>query len=364
MCAMKSEELFFLFCIAAAIVICGCLSTSANPTISTAAQGIATISHDHQNSTGSSQHPVTVDRQGRVIQLSKPAQRIIVTNSDAAKVLMLLGAQDQIVGISDSVKKNPATSVLGDKPSVGDYATPDPEKLAALNPDLVIFYSSDSPRNLDLINQANITYAFFDCYKVDKLNDDIRSVGILTGKQARADEFISFVNSTMDLIKNRTQSIPPAKKQRVYFETGTDYTAAGTDSGGDLIIRSAGGQNIAGDTGVQWPKVSQEWIVAQNPDVIIKNAPSYDSEDNFSATVNEVMERPGFQNISAVRNHRVYAFSGNLLYGPPSVISITYLAKILYPDQLADLDPNQIFNEYSTRFFPGANQQKIVYPDI
>ena len=360
---MKSEELFLLFCIAAAIVFCGCLSDSAHPTISSASQEIASVSLGNQNSTGSSLHPVTVDRQERVIQLSKPAQRIIVTNSDAAKVLILLDAQDQIVGISDSVRKNPVTSVL-DKPSVGDYSTPDPEKIVALNPDLVIFYSSDAPKNLDLIQQANITYAFFDCYKVDRLNDDIRSLGILTGKQERADEFITFVNSTMDLIKNRTQSIPPDKKQRVYFETGTDYTAAGTDSGGDLIIRSAGGQNIAGDTGVQWPKVSQEWIVAQNPDVIIKNAPSYDSADNFSATVNEIMKRPGFQNISAVKNHQVYAVSGNLLYGPPSVVSISYIAKILYPDQLADLDPNQIFNEYSTRFFPGANQQKIVYPDI
>lgn len=365
-CALlKPEKIVMYLCIAGILLISGCLmqpigsQTGATSSVAHATQ----VDQDKENSTITTNSIVVHDHQGRVIQLSAPAQRIVVTNTDVAKTLMILGAQNQIVGISESIKKNPLTSVLN-KSSVGEYSVPDPEKIIALHPDLVIFYSSDSPRNLDLLEQANITYAFFDCYKVDSLNDDIQALGVLTGKQERAAEFIAFTNNVMDTIKNRTKSLSPEKIQRVYYETGSEYTAAGTDSGGDLLIRSAGGENVAGITGTQWPKVNPEWVVTQNPDVIIRIASSDSSGDILKAVVEETKQRPGFQNISAVKNNRVYAISANLLYGPSSVVSISYIAKILYPNQFTDLDPNQILMEYSTRFFPEADREKIVYPDV
>jgi iron complex transport system substrate-binding protein len=103
-------------------------------------------------------------------------------------------------------------------------------------------------------------------------------------------------------------------------------------------------------------QVSPEWIIAQDPEIIIKTG----GIDRYS----EIMNRQGFDQISAVRNERVYVLNSSLIYGPRDVIGRVYLAKIFYPDLFSDISPDQILDEYAGEFVPGANKTCPVYPPI
>jgi iron complex transport system substrate-binding protein len=59
-----------------------------------------------------------------------------------------------------------------------------------------------------------------------------------------------------------------------------------------------------------------------------------------------VIDRPGGKDIDAVKNGRVYVLYGPLIDGARHIIGVSYLAKIFYPDLLADFDPEEIHQKY------------------
>ena len=94
------------------------------------------------------------------------------------------------------------------------------------------------------------------------------ALGMITGKEKKADELAAYVSSITSLVKTRVSGVSDDSRPRVYFELG-DFSAAANQSGGDWLINTAGGRNTAENSTVQWVKVTPEWIIAQNPDVII-----------------------------------------------------------------------------------------------
>ncbi len=72
-------------------------------------------------------------------------------------------------------------------------------------------------------------------------------------------------------IESVVSEIPDDQKKRVYYEwcTGT-YKAYGSGTGGHEALTGAGAINVAAElTGC--PEVDPEWVIEQNPDIIIKN---------------------------------------------------------------------------------------------
>jgi len=59
-----------------------------------------------------------------------------------------------------------------------------------------------------------------------------------------------------------------------------------------------------------------------------------------------IIDRPGGEDIDAVRNGRVYVLYSPLIDGARHSIGVSYLAKIFYPDLLADIGPEEIHQKY------------------
>lgn len=300
-------------------------------------------------------HPVTQPQ-----NLTVPVQRIIVTNADAAEMLLALGAQDRIVGVSDTVKNHP---VLGPRftgiESIGSWQAPDIEKIIALNPDAVISYSTYLPKNVDKITASEIPLYTIDCYKIDTLASDTRQLGRLTGKEQAAENYIAFLERYETLVQSRVKNIRDRESPRVYFESYADYSALTMGSGGDLLVTMAGGSNIAGLLPVASPKVNAEWVYAENPDVIIKVAASGKNVTELREIREKITGRTGIANTSAVRNGQVFVLSSSIVYGPRSVIGLVYIAKILHPDEFRDVQPAGILDEYAGTFVARANTTPV-----
>ena len=106
------------------------------------------------------------------------------------------------------------------------------------------------------------------------------------------------------------------------------------------------------------PEVDAEWIITQNPDVIIFSASTryvgYDVTDSseVKALIDDFLSRPEFAEVNAVKNKRVYVVSHSyILCGVASgLIGSTYYAKWLYPERFADIYPQVMHQEFVTKF--------------
>ncbi len=285
-------------------------------------------------------------------------ERIVVLNTDAVKVLVALGVADRIVGMVDK-KADIFPSLLKDIPEVGMFDKPNIEAIVQLNPDIVIAYdrwpSEDSLE--DRLLPMGIKVLRVACYKINSLTRDIKILGKLVSREKRAKEFSDFLQKYLNLISERTKGI--AQKVKVYQEYN-DYCTVSGGSGGDEILKIAGVENIASGFRIPFPEVSAEWVLAKNPDVIIKVPYSgiEVNEDIFRKLIN----RPGWSELKAVKENKVHLISYEVWAGPKAIIGALYLAKWSYPDIFSDINPKVIHKELVKNFYNEDLKKVYVQP--
>lgn len=304
------------------------------------------------------------DSSGKVITLPNPAERVVCLNSDAAEALVALGAGNKIVGLTESTMED--TALMKHLPkamSVGDWQTPGVERILALKPDAVISYSSSKPKNADQLINAGINLIYLDCYKFNTLEHDITAIGTMIGAEDKAKTYIEFLNKWEDEVVSRTANISAEKIPAAYIEGYSDYSAQGKDSGIDILMGIARGKNLAADLGEQWPKVTPEWVISENPDIIIKTA-SLKPDKTLAQVRESVLTRTGFESLDAIKNKQVYVLNGDLIFGSRSPAGLVYLAKALHPDECKELNPVDVLNEYAAEFVSGVETGDYYSPAL
>lgn len=308
---------------------------------------------------------------GRKLQVQRPA-RIVVLNTDAAEVICALGGEEDIVGVSESIACSHLLRKLWDRPSVGRWNSPSYERIAELDPDVVIAYRRHPGAELEeKLEPTGIKVARIDCYKMGTLFSEVEALGRMLGREEEAGELISFYRKYLKMIRKRLKRIRPEDRLRVYVESYTELTSVAEGSGGHEICSEAGGINIAGGEPVPYPKVSPEWVLEQDPQVIVKAVSSsvpfgYGGGDveRLEALRRDIMDRPGWEEMEAVKQGRVYLISSEIWAGPRAVVGIAYMAKWLYPEVFEDLDPEAIHREYLKRFLGSEYKGTFVWPKL
>jgi len=313
-----------------------------------------------------------IDSTGKKVDIPKPLKRIVVLNSDVAEIICALSAEDRVVGVTDSIAgENDFFKKLKDKPSVGRWNSPSFEKIAEVAPQVVIAYSRHpGPELEEKLEPTSIKVARIDCYKIESLDSDVKSLGAMVGKEKEAEEFVNFYTEYLKIIESRLSSLSPEERVKAYVESYSDYTSVAHGSGGHQICIMAGGINIATDEPVPYPKISAEWVLKKNPQIIIKavtnsKAPSgysMDEKGQLERLRAEIMNRPGFSEIDAVKNDRVYLIFADIWTGPRAFIGIIQMAKWFYPKLFKDLNPKLIHRRYLERLLGLKYKGTFVYP--
>ncbi len=306
------------------------------------------------------------DSLGRTVAVPCPPQRIVSVNSDVSEMICALGAADKIVGVADTAEFPP---LLKDKAKVGQAFTPSVEKILELKPDVVFGYGKFLKSELSQkIEAAGVPLVYLDCYKVSTLSQDIKTLGTILGKEKEAGEYVALFEKYLKQVTERTKGLKPEEKTPVYLEGYTDYSSNAAGSGGAEMIDLAGGRNIAATENVPYPTVSPEWVVGKNPQVIIKAASSKvvsgygASGEGMKKLREQIMSRPGWQQIKAVKDGRVYVISSEIYTGPRAPVGVSYFAKWLYPQFFTDLDPEAVHREFLSRFHGLEAKGAWVYP--
>lgn len=316
--------------------------------------------------TGEETELTVIDESGKIVTIEEPVERIVICHSMFAEVLKTLDAKDRIVGIpsymADYTILYPDLCRL---PTTGSTMTPDTEAIISLYPDLVIVYGSwaenlDEDLN-DIAPVIRLTYRPF-CNE-----EEIMMLGELVGKRNEAKELLDFFDQSLSTINDNVAKLSEEEKPRVYLEyseyrTLTKRSEPTKGSGAHEMLIMAGGINIASDITTDpdgGPFVDPEWVITQNPDIIIRRARSADASNGYTeddpaqmaALRESILNRPELADITAIKNGDVYCLSSDISAGGPSYwIGTIYMAKMIHPELFKELDPRAIHQEYLTRF--------------
>ena len=300
------------------------------------------------------------DSTGSEITIYRHIKRIVTLTSDQTEILRAIGASDRIMCVNEYVKDDPTFfPEFSNLTSAGTTFDPDLEVILRTNPDIVFTTKYPKPEKLeDKLTGTGIVVARFLFYKPSMMEEELKKIGYLLDAQNEAQKLIDHYNNATDPIEKRVSEIDTDQKVQVYFEWCSDYKVCGIDTGSGEVCAIAGGDNIAARLGAGVLKVDPEWIIEENPDVIVKLVTdsvascSYDEDDPvmMAAFRDSLMNRPGWSDLSAVEDGRVYLIAYDICPSPSYHVGATYMAKWLYPELFEDLDPAAIHREYLSEF--------------
>ncbi|MFZ7138067.1 MAG: ABC transporter substrate-binding protein [archaeon] len=311
--------------------------------------------------------PVTVtvvDVTDTEVTITKPVNRVVAMIG--AEFISALGCEDKIVGrvkLSTDEESILPQSVK-DLPVVGDTdSTASLELILELEPDLVIASQRLSEENRAALEAAGVA-VLEESSTYPRREDYIQNLAVILDAQEVADEFLDFESHYEDLIVERVSSLTDEEKPTVYFEWYKDWYSSGATGSYTEMIHTAGAINIAGDQNVSSMDVSAEFVVEENPDMIIRMLTFYDGEEleDFQALREGILTREALVDTDAVQNEEVYIIKNTALVGRRP-IGLLYLAKWFHPDLFDDIDPVAVHEEYVHKFFGTSVSGVFVYPD-
>ncbi len=337
-------------------------------------------------------YPLTItDTAGREVTFSMPVVRVIVTSSDAAEAVVMLGAADKVIGVSDTVqKKGYYFPELKGKQNIGKWNGLDFELIGQIakggeekiTPDIVVIGYSypDKPYGIFGVEKGlapfeNITAIALEFTKPENMTREIQILGQILGKEEEASDYINWYDEKSTAVEQAVESLNMPKVYAEWSSTA-DLSTLGKGSAFDGVLSVAKGYNVAKNLKDAYPKVGWEWVVTQNPDVIIKrqtqssdqtqigwqSEPSSDTA-KLQSVRNELLARSGASGISAIKSDRVYVMDWDVLNGLDQVVGITYLAKLLHPE--VDLDPASVHSEYLERLgLKYPEDRTFIYPEL
>ena len=224
--------------------------------------------------------------------------RIVSLGASATEILFAVGAGEQVVARTDFCNFPPEASKI---PSIGgfDGKTFSLESIISCKPDFVVLFKVMHDHLIEPLEKYGISYYVSDANTIEDVLKEITEIGKITGHEENALALVEEIQSSIEnlsLISNKT----------VYWEVwNAPYMTIGGTSFINELITKAGGKNIFADVEQSYPAVNEESIIARNPDVIFIPSDS-------PVTVEDVKNRSGWQDISAVKNNRIFKIDADI----------------------------------------------------
>ena len=247
-------------------------------------------------------------------------QRIVSLSPASTEILFAVGAENQIVAVSDFSDYPPQAQNL---PKVGgfDGKTLSLEKILSFNPDFVYLTNVMHNHLIPHFESLNIDYYLSDANSFEQVKNEILQIAKITGHTSTGENLVKKFDSAINKINSQNQLL---QKPTVYWEVwNSPFMSVGNSSFINDLIKTAGGINIFQEIAQAYPTVSEETIVAKNPQIII-------IPQNSGITVDSVKNRKGWSQIDAVKNDKIFIVDDNLLTRSGARIgdSAEYLANL------------------------------------
>ncbi len=306
---------------------------------------------------------VLTDNVGREVELPYPVTRAVVALRYNNELIRACGAIDNVIAADMNTAQDreywqnfDPEQVIGKSQKDLNY-----EKIIELNPEVIILPANGKYEEAEeKLTPFGIKVFIISGYDTFDFDNQIDNIGKMFDKEAQAQEFKKYYHDTLDYISTSLEGVD---KKTVYWESTKDYKTSFPGNYYYNMIVASGGENIFSDQaeGQSDSTVTPEEIVLRNPDFIFKHITPNDalkgtgvyvapSLEQREATIEEIKSRPGFDEITAVKDNNIYLMSQFGHGGASKLIGAVYMAKWMYPDELPELDPDAIFKEWLEKY--------------
>ncbi len=342
------------------------------------------------NAAHATDYPLTVtDMAGRTVTIAEEPQRIALQDGRDAAMMALLDRDaplHRVVVWNNILRRGdpngwklfadkwPAANDIPDM-GFGDNGQVDAEKLVANKPQLVVIQG----RALGSIKEAGVDKRLAELniplLVVDSFNkpvpDAATSVDLLgkvLNREKEAADYSGFYLAHLKHIQDVTATVSP--KARVFIEalagrSGPEQCCFTHGKvGWGPLVEAAGAVNIGAEL---LPKasgeVTLETVLAQKPDVYVMTGSQssrtgaalvpfgYGADPaKVSAALALLEKRPGFSALGAAQEGRVFGIWHGFYNHAYNIVGVEHLAKMAYPKQFADLDPDETFRTILAKF--------------
>lgn len=172
---------------------------------------------------------------------------------------------------------------------------------------MVFGYSTEAAQNLaDRLNDLGINTEIIFPQTVQQTMESIIRLGDLTGTGERAAALVAEMETAFADAAAATAELPAEDRPKVLMLLDLDSLyVAGTGTLENELIKAAGGVNIVETAG--YPQISEEAIIAGNPDIILCSFPFKDRI---------LSEKEAWKELTAVQAEAVYDLEGDLINRP------------------------------------------------
>jgi len=159
---------------------------------------------------------------------------------------------------------------------------------------------------------------------------EIKEISVILDVEEAGNTLIEDLEERIDLIKHKLKFFP-AKPKVALIEWLSPIMVAGNWI--PELVESAGGTPLLAENGKHSPFVEWQQIYDANPDILIVTPCGF----SIARTLQEIdllLNLPGWRDLEAVKNNRVYIADGNAYFnrsGPRIVDTIEILAEIITP---------------------------------
>ncbi|MEO9529114.1 ABC transporter substrate-binding protein [Roseibium sp.] len=337
---------------------------------------------------------VTVtDIAGRSVDVQVPAEKVILGEGRQIYFTAALDTDapfKRVVGWRDDFEKADNDGYhqylekypqMADLPTFGGMknGTFDIEQAVALEPDVIILNidakaATEDGGYIEKLAKVGIpvVYVDFRDKPMENTEPSMRLIGKIFGEEQKAEDFIAFRAAEIEKVTGKLAEQSNLTRPVVFVERAGGYSddccmSFGNENFGKMV-EIAGGVNMAGDIiPGTFGTVNPEQIIASNPDHVVVTGANWElyvpggnwvgvgsgaDPEVSSAKLANLMTRPGFTGIQAVKDDNVHAIWHQFYNSPYQFVAIQQIAKWLHPDLFEDMDPNATFQELHERFLP------------
>lgn len=257
--------------------------------------------------------PVSViDDQGSRVTLAAPAQRVISLAPHVTELAFAAGGGARLIAVDDNSDYPEAAKAL---PKAGSFRAIDLERIVAAKPDLLLVWlHGPSARQLEPLRQLGIPLFYSQPKRFADIPSNLRRIGQLLGSSAQAEQAARRFEQDLAALRQQQQG---KSKLSVFYQVWDKplYTLNGQHIVSDAIAL-CGGINIFARLPVTAPVVTDEAVIAANPQVILSAAMRHNDD-----LLKRWQRMPG---IAAVQNRQLHQVNGDLLNRPtPRMIAGT-----------------------------------------
>ncbi|WP_199639060.1 ABC transporter substrate-binding protein [Serratia sp. PAMC26656] len=335
-------------------------------------------------------YPLTLtDTSGESVTIKQEPKRVVVQDGRDILTLALLDRADpftRLVAWNNLLKKSDGETwkILQSKwpeaKNIIDMGFSDKgeinlESVIAKHPDLMVAQLRSKPSLsqtgvLDKLKALNIPVLFIDTMlkPVENTPKSIQLLGETLNRESEAKQYTDFYQQHYQSILDKTKTVEPKPLVFIEAKAGLNglesccFTHSHVGWGGMVEAvgaRNLGSELLPGATG----DVSLEKVISMKPDAYIVSGSQWASKTNAAVpfgygvtqqqvdeAFNRMKQRPGFAQLSAVKEGRFYGIYHNFYNHPYNIVGLEYLAKFIYPNQFTALDPAKTYSEILSRF--------------